>query len=55
MLNFKKNLVYWREKKMIIIQMSWSNVLRTAGSDYCVNNFPGTFVDFRFLRDLLKK
>ena len=28
--------------------MSWCNVLRRAGSDFCVNdNFPGTFVDFR--------
>ena len=27
--------------------MSWCNVLRRAGSDYCVNdNFPGTFTDF---------
>ena len=27
--------------------MSWCNVLRRAGSDYCVNdNFPGTFVNF---------
>ena len=27
--------------------MSWSNVLRGAGSDFCVNdNFPGTFFDF---------
>ena len=26
--------------------MSWCNVLRRAGSDYCVNdNFPGTFTD----------
>ena len=28
--------------------MSWCNVLRRAGSDYCVNDdFPGTFADFR--------
>ena len=28
--------------------MSWCNVLRRAGSNYCVNDdFPGTFVDFR--------
>ena len=27
--------------------MPWSNVLRRAGSDFCVNdNFLGTFVDF---------
>ena len=27
--------------------MSWYNVLRSAGSDYCVNDdFPGTFADF---------
>ena len=27
--------------------MSWCNVLRRAGSDYCVNdNFSGTFADF---------
>ena len=29
--------------------MSWYNVLRKAGSNYCVNdNFQGTFADFRF-------
>ena len=28
--------------------MSWCNDLRRADSDYCVNNFPGTFVEFRF-------
>ena len=29
--------------------MSWSNVLRRAGSFFCVkDNFLGTFVDFRF-------
>ena len=28
--------------------MSWCNILRRAGSDYCVNDkFPGTFGDFR--------
>ena len=28
--------------------MSWCNVLRRAGSDYCVNdNFPGMYADFR--------
>ena len=28
--------------------MSWCNVLRRAGSDYCANyNFPGVFADFR--------
>ena len=28
--------------------MSLCNVLRRAGSEYCVNdNFPGTLVDFR--------
>ena len=27
--------------------MSWCNVLRRTGSDYCVNDdFPGTFADF---------
>ena len=35
--------------------MFWGNVLRRAGSDYCVNDiFPGTFPDFR-LRYLIKK
>ena len=34
----------------IISEMSWCNVLRSAGSDYCTNNFPGTFVDFHFKR-----
>ena len=30
--------------------MSWCNVLRRAGSDYCVNdNFPSTFADFRLM------
>ena len=29
--------------------MSWYNVLRKAGSNYCVNdNFQGTFANFRF-------
>ena len=28
--------------------MFWCNVLRRAGSDYCVNDIsPGTFADFR--------
>ena len=28
--------------------MFWGNVLRRAGSDYCVNDiFPGAFPDFR--------
>ena len=37
-----------REKKHTkISEMSWCNVLRRADLDYCVNNFPGTFVDFR--------
>ena len=28
--------------------MFWCNVLRRAGVDYCVNDIPRTFVDFRF-------
>ena len=28
--------------------MSWCNILRRAGSDYYVNDFSGTFADFRF-------
>ena len=28
--------------------MSMCNVLRRTGSNSCVNNLPGTFVDFRF-------
>ena len=28
--------------------MFWCNALRRASSNYCVNNFPGTFVDFHF-------
>ena len=38
------------KKHTIIIEMSWCNVLRKGGSDYRVNNFPGTFVEFRFRR-----
>ena len=30
--------------------MFWCNALRRASSNYCVNNFPGTFVDFDFKR-----
>ena len=42
------NQVYLREIETKISDMSWYNVLRRAGSDYCVNdNFPGTFADFR--------
>ena len=29
-------------------EMSWCNILRRLGSDYYVNDFPGTFVDFLF-------
>ena len=40
-----KNSVYLREKEACDNKC---NVLRRAGSDYCVNNFPGTFADCRF-------
>ena len=38
--------------RTIISEISWCNVLRRAGSDYCVllritDNFPGTFACFR--------
>ena len=29
-------------------EISSCNILRRAGSDYYVNDFPGTFVDFCF-------
>ena len=32
----------------MISEMSWCNILRREGSDYYVNNFPSTFVDFHF-------
>ena len=38
-----------REKKHTIIsEMSGCNIIRETGSDYYVNDFPGTFVDFSF-------
>ena len=32
----------------MIGEITWCNVLRRAGADYCINDFPGTFVDFSF-------
>ena len=48
MLNLKTMFIGEKKKHTIIGEMSWCYVLRRADSDYCVNNFPGTFVDFRF-------
>ena len=42
------------KKHTIISEMSWCNVLRRGGSDYRVNNFPVTFVEF-VSGDLLRK
>ena len=47
MLNSKTMFIREKKKRTIISEMFWSYVLRRAGSDFCVNNFPGTFVDFR--------
>ena len=47
MLNLKTMFIR-EKKKHTISEMSECNVLRRAGSDSCVNNLPGTFVDFRF-------
>ena len=54
MLNLKTRFIWEKKKHTIISEMSWCNVLRRAGSDFCVNNFPGTFVDFRF-KELTQK
>ena len=43
-----KNFVYLREQQAIISEMSWCYVFQRAGSNYCVSNFTGTFVDFCF-------
>ena len=48
MLHLRSRFIYMKKNHTIISEMSWCNVLRTAGSDYCVNNVPGIFVDFRF-------
>ena len=48
MLNLKAMFICEKKKHTIISEMSWCNVLRRAGSDCCVNNFPVTFVDFCF-------
>ena len=38
-----------REKKYTMIsEMSLFNIIRETGSDYYVNDFPGTFVGFSF-------
>ena len=47
MLNLKTRFILEKKKNTIISEMSWSNILRRAGSDYYVNDFPGTLVDFR--------
>ena len=54
MLNLKTMFTLEKKKHTIISEMSWCNVLQKPGSNYCVNNFPGIFADFR-LRNLTKK
>ena len=47
MLKLKNRFIWEKKKHSIISETSWCNVLRRAGSDYCVyDNFPGPFVDF---------
>ena len=48
MLNLKTRFILEKKKRKVISEMSWCNILRRAVSDYYVNDFPGTFVDFRF-------
>ena len=48
MINLKTWFIWEKKKHAVISEMSWCNVLRKADSNYYVNNFPCTFVDFRF-------
>ena len=48
MLNLKTKFILDKKKYTVISEMSWCNILRRAGSDYYVNDFPGTFADFHF-------
>ena len=47
MLNLKSQFI-GEKKKHAISEMSWRNVLRRAGSDYCVNKFSRHFRRFSF-------
>ena len=56
MLNLKTRFILDKKKHTVISEMFWCNILRRAGSDYYVNNFPGTFVDFRlkkFIQEII--
>ena len=44
-LNLKARFIWEKKKHTITSEISWSNVLKGAGSDSC-DNFPGTFVEF---------
>ena len=48
MLNLKTWFIWEKKKHTIMNEISSCNILRRAGSDYYVNDFPGTLVDFCF-------
>ena len=44
---YKLGLFERKKEHAITSEMSWCNIPRRAGSDYCVNvDFPGTFANF---------
>ena len=56
MLNLKTRFILDKKKDTVISEMFWCNILRKAGSDYYVNDFRGTFVDFRlkkFIQEII--